>query len=387
MAKTQQEILSEIQSSIVSNSVGAITGSILNGILTDITRSLNGSTFLFPIQLDGSVGNCDIGSLMMNDGSGYAKVYQLSPAQAEQTGVWTLTIDSIDSFDNNTSISIKTSSDGYDYSRSDWAYWPGSPEATNVAMELTNLCRFLQGQPPLNYLTFSYPGEGNVLTIRENSFQSTTIYVSNMGNFPLRIIQDSQSALPPAPTSFPLGKLLEIVDNHALISADIIQTYALQQLTPNANTEANGITAGNFSVLNNLYSYNADIPLYSNQDAYNFAGQIIVPAANGMVSPFDITQFINNSNKASFTFQFREQFLGIALSATATTVTVYQVPYLSLLGSIVLRLVKQGIIQFSGINESPFVNPSTGSGSGSGFGSGSGSGFVPGGGPVLKTKG
>jgi hypothetical protein len=334
----------------------------MQGILTAMTTTLNGTNYLFPI--DSSVTPNDIGKLMMNDGTGLAKVYQLSGAQLQQAGLWAIAPGSLNNF-GSAQITITTAGNSYTYSQSDWDQY--FPVAETLAEELSYLRQFLQSQPTLGSLIDFYQStDGNTLYIQESSFQGTIVYVNGMGNFPLTVVRDSLATLPPLPMYFPLGKLLGICDNQALIDCNMIGTYTLQQPSSGGggSGSGSGSSLGNFVVNNGLFSYASDLNITSKQGIYNLLSHIMVPAANGAVTPFDLSVIDFGNNNAEFLLKY--QFVGFALSATPYTVTVYNVSYLSFFLSLVLKSVIEGVLQIGSNNDNPYVPP-IGSGSGSGL--------------------
>jgi hypothetical protein len=370
-AQTQSELLAAILTNITPNGMGNISGYTMQEILRNMAITLNGTNYTFPV--DPSVTTDDVGKLMMNDGSGYAKVYQLSAPIAQQGGKWSLTPDSFSVFDSNTSISIVMAGNSYTYSRADWD-WPTDPPATTVAEELNYLRLFLMGQAQFNGIyNFYQSSDGNTLYIDEVKFQGTMIYVTDFGKFPLKIIQSSFDSLPPAPTAFPLGLLCGLTDNGALISANMIETYPWDLTIPPysaaiiAKAAASNITLGPFGMLNYLFNYLNPLNLNSNQAVYNFLTQIIIPSNNGTATFFDLSTYQLDPGSILLN-QLQFQFLGFALSSTATTVTVYNNKALSFFVSIFIRVVREGILELSSNAPSPFSPPFTGSGSGSGSG-------------------
>src|SRR6186713_3232648 len=105
MFKTQQQLNTEIDGVFTANGVGSITGTNANAVLKSIAGS-PGNYFAMP--KDASVTSADIGKLMMNDGSGTAKVYQYSSSTSEQLGRWEIKITDLEDTDSDTEFEIRT---------------------------------------------------------------------------------------------------------------------------------------------------------------------------------------------------------------------------------------------------------------------------------------
>ena len=323
MSKIQQNLIQEINNSIKQNNVGAITGLMLNGVLNDMTTTLSGSDFLFPAEP--GLSDSDAGKLVMNDGSGTAKVYELSAATSEQLGKWIIQPLHFSDISSNSLIQITTKDNSVTAVRSNWI--AGRTMPTNISTELGYIRDYLQSNSALTGLSFNVSTDGSSLTIQELTFMGTVVFVSGFDNFPLTIVCDSVAALPRTPAYFPLGKLVGVDGNQAIISCNPIQEYTLA-------------VPGSINVMNSLFSYNNDIPLKL-QSLEDLAKHIILPADGGAVAPVDIINtFIGI--EGSFLSIFRFHVVGIAIASTNTSVTVLNLQPSTLIGSIIIKLARSG---------------------------------------------
>lgn len=320
MTKTKEALILQINNLIKANNNNEITGVILNGLLRDMTNSLATSYFLFPKH--SSVSESDIGKVVMNDGSGTAKVYAYSPATTTQLGEWKITLDDINDLSDYSRVQIGSNlfSNGIDR-----LTWRNGQTPTTVTEELELLRDYINNNPILTtFLSVSV--SGNELTIEESVFQATRIKTDN---FPhdIETITVSLPPLPAAPTAFPLGKLLGIEGSNAIISSKSVETYTLDvPLTLNNNF---------FNIVGNID--------YSDVEAVidELLKFIVIPSPNGNVQVLTLSDIEPlDGSEARFQTTFRHQFLGIAIAATGNSVTVYDLKQFSLLIGVLLTLSK-----------------------------------------------
>lgn len=297
MAKSKESLLAEIDANITANGNAEITGPVLNTVLKSVTGNITGGFFVFP--KDVSLGESDLGKIVMNDGSGTAKVYQLSAAVAEQLGRWVLVLSDIG--DLNDKSMVKINSENYS-SHFDRITWRNGNTPTTALDELTLIKDYIDADTNLSFLTTTFVDDE--LVIEENTYSATEIKLTDFSEESY-IDTTSRPALPAAPTAFPLGKLIGIDGDNALISSNAVESYALE---------------GSLTVDNSLFNSNTDIDLVDILDLIpGFASHIIVPTDNGKAKALDVNDF---DFSESFLRTVRHQFLGLAIASTSNTVTV-----------------------------------------------------------------
>jgi hypothetical protein len=318
MAKTIQNLLDEVDANITANNNNEITGPILNGVLKNIARNTN-NYFLFP--KDSGVTSGDIGKLMMNDGSGTAKVYQLSPATDPQKGKWVVTMDDIGDLSDESEIYIDSLTYSQSFTRVDWR---DGATPTTVAEELGLIKDYIDDNAPFNTnLTATLVGD--VLTIEEIAYDGTQIqfdyFETDEG---LYIDTVSRPALPAAPTAFPLGKLIGIDGESTIISSNPVETYTLE---------------GSLTIPHEQMNFETDIDFVGMASLFDLIeGFIIVPDSDGKVKHINCDDF-NFSNY--FFSTYRHHILGVAIYAAGSNVTVYNINGLSVLISMLVRIQRK----------------------------------------------
>lgn len=317
MAKTIQNLVSEVDASITSNHNAEITGPILNGVLKSLVGNLS-NYFLFPLETGVTTG--DIGKLMMNDGSGTAKVYQLSAATAEQKGRFVLKLEDLNDLGSDSMITIFSLNYDVSFNRSTWRN--GSTPSTALE-ELQLIKAYIDANTEMdNLITSIVSGE---LVIVEDEYDLTQIELANFPGFSLFIDTVSRPALPATPTAFPIGKLIGIDGTNGLISTNAVETYLLD---------------GTATINHTLFNNDTDIDFNDVNDLTALAGMLVVPSGDGKVKSLDPSE-INFDE--TFISSFRHHIVGLALSSTSNSITVANTNHLSFLGHILKRIAAKGI--------------------------------------------
>lgn len=127
-------------------------------------------------------------------------------------------------------------------------------------------------------------------------------------------------------TGYPLGKLLKVQGNNAIISNGLVETYTLE--SP-------------FEVNQNLFASDGELNFETGEGLENILNHIIIPAENGKVKPIGLSP--DNFND-DFINIYRNQFVGIAIASSATEVTVAKLPYLSLIFHTARRAAGKGLL-------------------------------------------
>ncbi|MBS1686828.1 MAG: hypothetical protein JSS76_18970 [Bacteroidetes bacterium] len=323
---TTSDLLNDISTKITTNGTGQITGSVLNGVLTNMVNTLGGSGgsyFLFPNDATTPVGSDDIGKLVMDDGSGTAKVYTLSAATESVSGEWQVSFTSgiWAGLANTSAINInQLSGDSIHIDKVQWraGQTPASPLA-----ELTLLKAAIDSYDLGLTVTLT---DSNTMTISEGSpYQGFIINSSNMPDGAFSVGQLSLPAAPIAPTAFPLGKVLGLQDGNVMISAASVETY------PFVGTLS--LTGQNF----NSATYSG-LDFNDPSAFLAYANLLAVPAGGGSVTFLDSSIY---NLDGTFPYSFRHQILGLILStnSAANTVTVLHLNALSPILNFVLKMV------------------------------------------------
>jgi len=278
------------------------------------------------MEKDPSVTAADVGKLMMNDGSGTAKVYQYSPATSQQLGRWKIKINALSDTTDDTNIEIDSLNHFASFTRVDWRTAQNNPPVAppDALTEMLWIKDYIDNHPDLAHLTTSMvSGE---LIIEENTFDATEIFVEDAEELILVVDTISVQALPAAPTSFPLGKLLGVDGSNALISTNMIETYILD---------------GTININQDLFNMAIDIDFNNTDELYNLFEHIVIPAPDGKVKTFNPDDF---GQDETFTRTFRHFIVGIPITSTSNTVTVMSLQQFSFLLSIFARLRNKGVI-------------------------------------------
>jgi hypothetical protein len=278
-------------------------------------------TYAFPNDPTLPVTASDIGKLAMNDGSGTAKLYQLSPAVPSVPGSWTIRLDAANwvLLSSNSSVTIDKP-DGTIYT-SDQGDWRAGSIPATAADELVMIKAKIDSHG-LNLIT-GISATGDLLTIQENGYQG---YRCKVNNIPSGIFTVVQLALPvcqQAPTAFPLGKIVGLKGSDVLISSSYVETYpaAASLITNNSDfnvTKYNSLDFSNPATMTDLLKL------------------VAVPAANGTVTAYDLSSY-NLDN--SFPYAQRHQLVGLILRADSSTVTVMHINPASLVVNGFLKML------------------------------------------------
>lgn len=314
--KSKQTLIDEINAAITSNGTGAITGPVLNTVLKSLTGSLAGGYYAYP--KDVSLTTADIGKVVMNDGSGTAKVYQLSPALPEQLGRWVIHLEDLSDIDDWAEIYIDAEEDSVYFNKNDWR--DGNTPA-DVNEELNMIKTYIENEPFLS-LFLSVTVTGDELVIEETVYSMTIIEVDGFADNTYYCDKSSRGALPAAPTAFPLGKLVGIDGSNALISNASVETY----LTDTAIT-----------LDNDLFNNNTPLDMSSGIVGVfeTYQVLVIVPDSNGKVKSLDTADWALDH---TFPASVRQHFIGIAIAADANSVTVVNSNWASLVLNVIAKL-------------------------------------------------
>lgn len=320
MVKTKVSLEAQIDASIKSNNTAQITGPVLNTILKGMSSTLYGSVFLFPADASLNAEE-DKGKLLMNDGSGTAKVYQLSEALPEQNGRFVFKINDLNDLSDNSAIEIESSTSEVVFTR---IMWRGGiiPETTLAELQLIK--NYIDGQSTLAFLTTSIVS--GKLVLQENMFSSVLIKTKDFPFGALFVDTPSRPAISPAPSAFPLGVLLGIDGGNAIISSNQVEKFLLD---------------GSFNVNNGLFNNLTDVDFENIEDLSNAMQHIIVPSNNGKVKPINAAD-LNFDNDFLKTFKYH--FVGIALASDDETVTVMNINQISFVVSFLVRMAQKGLI-------------------------------------------
>ena len=322
MAIAKDALIAQINNLIKANGAQQITGPILNGILREMTNSLTSPYFLFPKH--STLSTNDIGKVVMNDGSNTAKVYAYSPATFKQNGKWTITLSSLDDLNDQSQLNISNQRSGMTVNREEWRQGL-IPET--VSEELNMMGKYISGKIEFS---LSHNISGNMITFIEKVFNTTTIRQNNFPDGALQVITPSAPALPAAPTAFPLGKLIGIDGNNAMISSNSVETYTVEgSITLNPSF---------FSSIGNINTSDPD-KLYEEMMQF-----IIIPAEGGGARALKKTDIQPAGDDKMSLENIRQQFLGVAIEASGGFVKVYDLKQFSLIASVFLNLVRKDVI-------------------------------------------
>lgn len=315
--KSKQTLLNEIDAAITSNGTGAITGPVLNTVLKSLTGSLAGGYFTFPKDI--SLTTADIGKVVMNDGSGTAKVYQLSPALPEQLGRWVIHLNDLNEIESWANFNIDSNNGSVHFDKDDWR---NGTTPTTVNEELDLIKTYIDGDPSLS-LFLSVTVTGDEMEIEETTYSTTVIELDGFADSTYYCDKPSRGALPAAPTAFPLGKLVGIDGSNALISNAPVETY----LTDTAITI-------DYDLFNNNTPVDMSSGIQGVFETYQIL--IIIPDSNGKVKSLDTADWALDS---SFPASIRQHFIGIAIAADANSVTVINSNWASLVLNVIVKVM------------------------------------------------
>lgn len=319
MAKTKDGLTAEIDAVITANGTGDITGPVLNAVLKSMVGSLSGGYFLYPAHA--SLSESDIGKVVMNDGSGEAKVYQLGAATTEQTGRYILRLEDLDDLSDDSALRIDSLTYGDDISR---ATWRNGNTPTTALEELELIKDYLDGNPSFSNLNTSIVDDE--LIIEEDTYNYTQIETMDFPFMSLEVDTISRPALPAAPTAFPLGKLIGLDGANAIISSVQVETYTLE---------------GTATLNNSFYNNATDIDFTNIEDLVEVAKFLAVPTSDGKVKQFDVNDL--NFDK-TIKVSLRHHFLGLIVGSTSSTITVINMNSLSFILNFITRLAGKGLL-------------------------------------------
>ena len=279
-----------------------------------------GSYYSFPNDPTTPVLPADIGKIAMNDGSGTAKLYALSAATGAVAGSWTIQLDSSiqASLNSNSSVTItqltNTTTTIY---RSSWLTAP----LPTIPAELAMIKAALDALG----LNINVTNNGvDTVTITESGYQGYAV-TANLPANSFSVVHLSTPASPVSASAFPLGKILDVQgtgsNSTVLISANMIETYTLTSAT---TIDPNVFNTSNYG------SYDFRDP--TTFDAITHL--IAIPDAGGTVTTFDASRYTFDF---SFLYTLRDQFLGIILNVSGTTVTVLNLNGISPIFNLVLK--------------------------------------------------
>lgn len=298
-----------------------------NNVLAGIPNSGDSGTnpasmvgkFKFPKNIDLSAN--DIGKLVMNDGDGTAKVYQLADALPEQTGKFIITIENLADLSDESEIEINTADFSVTFDRQDWR--DGATPA-DVEEELELIRDYILDIPALANLVLSIVT--GTLVLEETAMESTRIELDGFPRFGSLIVERvSRPISPIAATGFPLGKLMAIDGDNAIISSETVQAFTLES----------AFTVNN-EIFNSSYHFNLD----SETDFAAVLNNLIIPAADGKVKPLGLTPDLVDRD---FLTTYRNQFVGIAISTTGMEVNVMKISNLTYLWQLMRKTLGEQV--------------------------------------------
>jgi hypothetical protein len=266
------------------------------------------ASFRFPRHA--GLSGSDAGKLVMNNGDGLAKVYQPDGPADEQLGHYILRLSDLGDLTDSSSITVTGTLGEVEFDRTEWRDG-GTP--ADAIEELGFIKDFIDNDATLStFLTATI--DSGTLVIEETSMQSTSIALSGWPMYSLEVVAVSRPAIGAAPAGFPLGRLIAVEGDHAVISSAAVDTFAL---------------AVPFTVEHAIFNSGHALDLASDDDLAVVLRHLMVPAADGRVAPLALTA-ADMLNRDFFN-TFRHQFVGVAIHATATEVTVMRLSHLSLL--------------------------------------------------------
>ncbi|MCG3165558.1 MAG: hypothetical protein POELPBGB_01326 [Bacteroidia bacterium] len=276
--------------------------------------------FLFPKHADLSAN--DVGKLVMNDGDGLAKVYQLADALPEQTGKFIISIEDLGDLTDNSEIEINTATFSIIFDRPDWR---GVETPTTVIEELELIRDYILTITELANLTPTVVDD--TLVLEETAMESTRIELDGFPLFGSLVIERvSRPESPIAAVGFPLGKLLAIQGDNAIISSETVQTFTLESA---------------YTVNNDMFNSSYEFNLDSEADFAAVLNNLIIPAADGKVKPLGLTPDIIGRD---FLTTYRNQFVGIAISTSGMEVNVMKISNLTYLWQLMRKTLAENAL-------------------------------------------
>ena len=271
----------------------------------------------------------DVGKIAMNDGSGTAKVYNLSGSVPEQKGSWTITVNGT----NWSGLSFGSAATGYNIvlpdgtsygnDRNGWASSLTPP--TGTLAELSLIQTSIDAHITAHSLALSTSITGDTLTIEETSFNGVSMNMYNAGAGIFTVVQRSEPALAASPTAYPLGKILGLRGTDVLISSAAVETYILDPLAT-VSIDQSVFNAANLATLN-----------YNDRTVLNaLAAHLVVPSADGTARTLDLSPY---SIDSTFLYAMRDQLLGLVLKADSGTITVVNLNALGPILSVMFKAI------------------------------------------------
>lgn len=306
----------------------ATGNNLLNGIGESAGGSVTpskGTTFAFPKH--SSLGTIDIGKLLMNDGDGLAKVYQLSAGLTAQLGQYIIKLEDLADLTAESKITFVTKTElEVEFDR---ATWRNGETPTNALDELNLIRTHILSLSSLSFITPTIVDDN--LVLNEASQESTNISLTAFPSGSLEIVTPSQPSSAAAPVGFPLGKLVAIENGKAVISSSNVETYELES---------------EFAVNHSLFNSGAEIDFYSEDAFQAIFDHLVMPTADGKVKPLGLS--LDDLNH-DFENVYRNQILGVAIASEGLEVTVMRLPALSFMFHIMRRAVRKGVFSVSGL--------------------------------------
>lgn len=263
----------------------------------------------------------DIGKLVVNEGDGLARVAKLSAELPEQFGLFSIKLDDINQLSDRSELKIKNSSGSWSFSRIDWR---NGNVPTTALDELTLIRDYIQSQSQFSYLTLSI--FNNDLVIEELVMSSTKIKYNDFPFASIRVNRASRPISPAAVTGLPLGKLIGIEGNNAVISNEPIETYTL---------------TAPITINNDLFNADAELDFYSASGVLEILNHVMVAADDGKVQPVNLAFSDFNSDILN---TYRNQIVGIAIGSAGTEVKVIKLAYVSHVLHLFRRAFAKGIL-------------------------------------------
>ncbi|MCF8276759.1 MAG: hypothetical protein K9J17_08500 [Flavobacteriales bacterium] len=285
------------------------------------STSSSKSSFLFPKH--GDLSSNDVGKLVMNDGDGLAKVSQLADPLPEQLGNYIIKLTDLADLIDDSAIDIETGGIQVYFNRIDWR---GMVTPADPLAELNLIKDYIDADATLsaNFTTSIVDDE---LVLEEIAMLSSEVKLSDWPDFSLEVVVTSQPASPAAPVGFPLGKLLGIDGDNAIISSELVETYTLESA---------------FSVSHELFNSGYELDITSGADLTQLTNHVMIPAADGKVKPAELAY--EDMIDSHFINTYRNQFVGVAINTSGMEVTVMRMSYLSFLTHGVRRMRKEGLL-------------------------------------------
>jgi len=321
MASTKENLLAQVTAQITSNGNNEITGAVLRSVMESMAHTLHGANFAY--KAHPSLTPADIGLLVMNNGSGEAVRYAYRPPSDEVPGQWRLTLEVQDHL-VNTRLVIDS---GEGYFEIDRDTWRDSSTPANEEEELEAIRDYINNHSELStFLSASMDGDD--LLITEQGYNDTEVRLSGKSDL-LTVEVASVPRLPAMGTAFPLGLLIGLEGDTAIIAHGMVETYPLE---------------GSITIEHQFYDTMGSLDLSDPESLLmeTLAPMLVVPASNGKVKALNLDDLTVDSDP--FTPKhFRTQILGIALAVKTGSVTVLNARMFSPFIGLGIRLYAGGM--------------------------------------------